>query len=188
LVMSEKTSAAGADTSTRRVTLRGPDSTVDISNAVTSSPLNLSPALNTIYILLRRRPSPKSESAARISAEYAQSNACGSYGRPRPCTSAVTNAPISVNSFARPRIGGVASRWPPTSKRPVEGPTRCPVYRLLDCHCSARHCRHPPVRSQPRPQVFTQFRGLGGPRHRHGPRQGQHRRRAKTPVRQHNTL
>jgi hypothetical protein len=41
---------------------------------------------------------------------------------------------------------------------PVEGPTRCPVYRLLDCHCSARHCWHPPVRSQPKPQVFTQFR------------------------------
>jgi len=121
--------------------------------------LDSSPALNTINTLLRRRPSPKSESAARISAEYAQSNVCGSYGRPWPCTSAVTNALISVNSSARPRIGGVAGRWPPTSKRPVEGPTRCPVYRLLDCHCSAPHCRHPPVRSQPRPQVFTQFRG-----------------------------
>src|SRR6476620_12516099 len=56
---------------------------------------------------------------------------------PRPRTSAVTNAPITFNSPARPRIGGVTSRWPPTSKRPVEGPTRCPVYRLLDCHCSA---------------------------------------------------
>jgi hypothetical protein len=67
---------------------------------------------------------------------------------PRPPTSAVTNAPVTFNSPARPRIGGVASRWPPTSKRPVEGPTRCPVYRYLDCHCSARHCRHPPLHAE----------------------------------------
>src|ERR1700754_4191743 len=64
---------------------------------------------------------------------------------PRPCDSAATNAPITFNSPARPRIGGVTSRWPPTSKWPVEGPTGCPVYRLLDCRCSARHCRHPPI-------------------------------------------
>src|SRR5271156_339824 len=56
---------------------------------------------------------------------------------PRPCPSALTNAPITFNSPARPRIGGVTSRWPPTSNRGVEGPTGCPVYRLLDCHCSA---------------------------------------------------
>src|SRR6201991_1472193 len=67
---------------------------------------------------------------------------------PRPCTSAVTNAPITFNSPARPRTGGVTSRWAPTSNRPVEGPTECPVYRLLDCHCSARHCRHPPSNAE----------------------------------------
>src|ERR1700738_3863387 len=49
---------------------------------------------------------------------------------PRPCTSAVTNAPITFNSPARPRIGGVTS-WPPPSNRPVGGPTGGPVYRLL---------------------------------------------------------
>ena len=57
---------------------------------------------------------------------------------PRPCTSTASNAPITFNSPARPRIGGVTS-WPLTSKRRVEGPTGCPVYRLLHCHCSARH-------------------------------------------------
>jgi hypothetical protein len=67
---------------------------------------------------------------------------------PRPPTSAVTNAPITFNSPARPRIGGVTSRWPPTSKRPVEGPTRCPVYRLLHCHRSARHSRDPPIHAK----------------------------------------
>src|ERR1700676_5131599 len=49
---------------------------------------------------------------------------------PRPCTSAVSSAPITFSSPARPRIGGVTS-WPPTSNRPVGGPTGCPVYRLL---------------------------------------------------------
>ena len=44
---------------------------------------------------------------------------------------AATNAPISFNSPVRPRIGGVTSRWPLTFNRPVEGPTGCPVYRLL---------------------------------------------------------
>src|ERR1700761_7940114 len=67
---------------------------------------------------------------------------------PRPCTSAVTDAPITFNPPARPRIGGVASRGPPTSNRGVEGPTECPVYRLLDCRCSARHCRHPPSNAE----------------------------------------
>src|ERR1700692_4102877 len=55
---------------------------------------------------------------------------------PCPRNSAVTDAAITFNSPARPRIGGVTS-WPPTSKRPVEGPMGCPVYRLLDCHCRA---------------------------------------------------
>src|SRR3954468_130969 len=67
---------------------------------------------------------------------------------PCPCTNAVTSAPITFNSPARPRIGGVTSRWPPTLKRPVEDPTGCPVYRLLHCHCSARHCRHPPIHAE----------------------------------------
>src|SRR4029077_1969977 len=66
---------------------------------------------------------------------------------PWPCASAVSSAPITFNSPARPRIGGVTS-WPPTSKRRVEGPTGCPVYRLLHCHCSARHCRHPPIHAE----------------------------------------
>src|SRR5712672_3862430 len=66
---------------------------------------------------------------------------------PRPCTSAATDAPITFTSPARPRIGGVTS-WPPTSKRPVEDPTGCPVYRSLNCHCSARHCRHPPIHAE----------------------------------------
>jgi hypothetical protein len=48
---------------------------------------------------------------------------------PVPCASAVTNAPITFNSPARPRIGGVASRWPLRSNRPVESPTECPVSR-----------------------------------------------------------
>ncbi|MCW2653811.1 MAG: hypothetical protein JWR32_4787 [Mycobacterium sp.] len=63
---------------------------------------------------------------------------------PCPPTSADTNAPITFNSPTRPRIGGVTS-WPPTSKRPVEDPTGCPVYRLLACHCSAAivGTRHP---------------------------------------------
>src|SRR5262249_53999458 len=64
---------------------------------------------------------------------------------PRPCASASTCAPITFSSSARPRIGGVTRRWPPTSNRPVEGPIGCPVYRLPDCHCSARHCRPPHV-------------------------------------------
>jgi hypothetical protein len=47
-----------------------------------------------------------------------------------------------------PRIGRVASRWPPRSNRGVEGPTGCPVYRLLHCRGSARHCRHPPIHAE----------------------------------------
>src|SRR5262249_36864101 len=61
--------------------------------------------------------------------------------QPRPCATAVTSAPISFSSSARPRIGGVTRRRPPPSNRPVEGPIGCAVYRLPDCHCSARHCR-----------------------------------------------
>jgi hypothetical protein len=80
---------------------------------------------------------------------------------PRPCTSAVTTAPITFNSPARPRIGGVTSRWPPTSNRPVEGRTRCPVYRLLDCHCSARHCRHPPITAEYNGDVARRARHPG---------------------------
>src|SRR6476646_8205172 len=55
---------------------------------------------------------------------------------PRPCTTSVSSAPITFNAPARPRIGGVTS-WPPRLKRRGEGPTGCPVYRLLDCRCSA---------------------------------------------------
>src|ERR1700758_5202432 len=49
---------------------------------------------------------------------------------PRPWASDVTDAPITFNSPARPRIGGVASRWPPTSNRPGGGRMgwSCPVY------------------------------------------------------------
>src|SRR6516162_8747716 len=60
---------------------------------------------------------------------------------PRPRATAATNSPITFSSSARPRIGGVTSRWPPTSERPVEDPIGCPVYRLLDRHCSPGHCR-----------------------------------------------
>jgi hypothetical protein len=68
---------------------------------------------------------------------------------PRPCPSAATSVPITFSSSARPRIGGVTSPWPPTSKRPVEDPTGCcPVYRLLDRHCSACHSRHPPIHAE----------------------------------------
>src|ERR1700756_1454679 len=67
---------------------------------------------------------------------------------PRPLATAATSAPITFNSSARPRIGGVTSRWPPTSERPVEDPTGRPIHRLLNRHCTACHSRHPPIQSE----------------------------------------
>src|SRR6476659_2905685 len=92
---------------------------------------------------------------------------------PRPCTSAVSSAPITFSSPARPRIGGVTS-WPPTSKRPVEDPTGCPVYRLLHCHCSARHCRHPPEYIS---MLLSVCAIWGAPRHRQPNISGDHHER-----------
>src|ERR1700689_2406192 len=64
---------------------------------------------------------------------------------PRPCASAVTNAPITFNSPARPRIGEVTSPWAPTSNRPEEGRTEwsCLPSAGLPRQCS--QCRHPPT-------------------------------------------
>jgi hypothetical protein len=58
------------------------------------------------------------------------------------CATAVTSAPITSARLPAPRIGGVTSRWPPTSNLKAARGVCLP---FPDCYCSARHCRHPPA-------------------------------------------